>query len=129
VTNGTKPTKAEREARATAARALRRYDDDYLLCRRGNLGHSWEVVGYYRGEAGQTCRLLECPRCTTTRTDRWDRDSADRLDSHYAYAEGYAIETGEQHLTVDTHEVRREVMRRADVYANEDAMLAAVTGR
>jgi hypothetical protein len=108
---------------------LRSYDDDFLICRRGNLGHAWEVVGYYRGPAGQTCRLLECPRCTSTRTDLWDRDSADRLASHYKYAEGYAIETGEQHYIVDTHEVRREVMRRANVYANEAAMLAAVTGR
>jgi hypothetical protein len=108
-----------------AANPLRQYDDEFLLCRRGNLGHVWAVVGYYRDADGLVRRLLECERCESERRDRWDRGSGDRLTGSYKYAEGYQI-TGNETPTSAT-DVRLEAMRRATVYANEDAMLAHLT--
>lgn len=107
-------------------RALRQYDDDFLLCRRGNLGHAWEVVGFFRLPDGITARRLRCPRCETTRTDHWDRTTGERHQPVYKYAAGFQISADGDH--VDAYDVRLEVMRRADVYANEGAMLNAVTG-
>jgi hypothetical protein len=118
-------TKAERDARADNARALRRYDADYLLCRRGNLGHIWEVIGYYKdGATGETRRRLECVRCESVRIDRWDADTGERFTPRYKTAEEYKIHWPAEVTAAD---VRVEVIRRANVYANEDNMLAAVT--
>lgn len=108
----------------TVARVLKSYDDDFLTCR--NLGHAWEVVGYYRAPDGVVRRSVTCGRCETDRTDSWERSSGVRIGSTYRYAHGYRVETGagEKPGSVD---VRLEVIRRASIYANEAAMLAAMT--
>jgi hypothetical protein len=109
-----------------AVRALRKYDEEYLECRRGNLGHVWHVVGFYRGPDGTVIRSLECGRCGTAARDRWGRDG-ERIQRQYAYVEGYQIPTeGEEGITAA--DVRVEVIRRAHVYANEEQMLAHLTG-
>ena len=107
-------------------KALRQYDDDFLLCRRGNLGHVWQSVGFFRQPDGIVARRLECARCTSTRTDHWDRDSADRMPSSYHYADGYQMKLDGDYA--DAHDVRVEVMRRATVYANESQLMNALTG-
>jgi hypothetical protein len=111
-----------------AVKALRGYDETFLECRRGNLGHIWRTVGFYRDphEPGVVCRVVRCDRCESERVDRWEKDSAERLAPRYHYAEGYHIgDTNGEY--VDTYMVRAEVMRRATVFANEDAMLASLT--
>lgn len=108
---------------AAALAALHDYDADYLECRRGNLGHLWRAVGYFRGERAETLRLVECQRCETTRVDRWGRGGVERLPSRYHYGEGYRL-PGTQ---PDTAAIRGEVLRRATVYASEADMLAAIT--
>jgi hypothetical protein len=117
--------KADNNAQADTARALRRYDGDYLLCRRGNLGHVWAAIGYYK-EAGETRRRLECERCESVRIDRWDADTGERFTPRYQTAEEYKIHWPAEVTAAD---VRVEVMRRANVYANETTMLAALTRR
>ena len=72
---------------------LKDYDGDYLLCR--NVGHHWDVVGYFRAADGLVCRDLVCSRCGTDRLDRWVRSSGERVGSTYRYAHGYKVETGE----------------------------------
>ena len=107
----------------TPTKALRGYDDTYLLCR--NLGHVWEVLGYYRGDAGEVRRTLRCARCETERTDRWLRGTGERLQGHYKYGPEYRLEVEGGHMpAVD---VRLEVIRRATVYANESQMLNSLT--
>lgn len=101
---------------------LRTYDDDFLHCR--TLGHAWEIVGFYRDEGGLVRRALECTTCETTRTDRWDASSGERFAPDYRYVSGYKA-TGDPFQSFD---LRREVVRRADVYASEDQMVAALTG-
>ena len=110
-----------------AAKALRQYDEDYLLCRFGNLGHVWEIVGYYRGLPGEVRRGLACIRCGTERQDRWLSGSGERLASHYRYPSGYKVELEGEHMAAS--DVRIEAMRRATVYANETQMLNQLTGR
>lgn len=106
-------------------RVLRGYADDFLDCR--NIGHLWRSVGFFRGTDGTVHRRLTCDRCGTDRTDRWVRDTGERLQGRYRYASGYQVSTdeGEKPYAVD---VRLEVMRRAKVYANESQMLSAMTG-
>jgi hypothetical protein len=94
------------------------------MCR--DLRHPWERVGYYRDPDGITSRRLRCVRCGTERTDHWDAKSGDRYPSNYRYATGYQI-TGTDGDRVDAFDVRLEVLRRADVYANESQMVAAMT--
>jgi hypothetical protein len=105
-------------------RAMRTLDDDFLECR--DVKHWWGVIGYWRAPDGVICRDLVCQRCETQRTDRWIRATGERLDSRYKYATGYQVEAdGDRpHFT----DVRLEVIRRADVYANEQQMLKAMTG-
>lgn len=122
VANGRKP-----KPPSTTAKALRGYDEDFLLCRFGNLGHVWEVVGYYRGAGeGEVRRTLVCPRCETERLDRWLSGSGERLPSSYRYPAGYRVELDGDHI--GTADVRLEAMRRANVYANESQMLNHLTG-
>lgn len=109
-----------------ASKALRGYDADYLLCRRGNLGHVWDVVGYWRAADGVVCRRLECARCESTRTDRWVRASGERLSPSYHYAEDYLIHSSNGDKP-EASDVRIEAIRRANIFANEDAMLDAMT--
>ena len=104
-------------------KALRGYDETYLLCR--NLGHTWEIMGYFRGAPGQVWRDLQCQRCGTERTDRWLR-SGERIAGRYNYADNYKLETDGRMVAID---VRLEVIRRATVYANEETMLAEMGGR
>jgi hypothetical protein len=103
------------------------YDGDFLECRRGNLGHAWRAVGFWREADGVVCRGLICPRCDTERIDRWDRTSGERIGATYKYPNGYYVEADSEGHRPDTFDVRREVIRRAKVYANEGAMLAAMT--
>lgn len=107
-----------------ATSVLRHYDGEFLECRRGNLGHAWRVVGYYKGEAGETWRNLECQRCESTAVDRWDSKTGERHPRRYGYVEGYVIGDGEQ---VHGEDVRKEVIRRARVFASEQQMLEALT--
>jgi hypothetical protein len=83
------------------------------------------VVGYFRDPDGVTSRRLRCGRCETERTDHWDARSGERHPSAYHYATGYQISTDGDR--VDAFDVRLEVMRRATVYANETAMVDAMT--
>jgi hypothetical protein len=105
------------------ASPLRTYDGDYLLCR--NPGHAWRILGYYRAD-GLVCRDLICDRCEAERVDRWTRDTYDRHATRYTYPAGYLIPTEDGKRT-DTADVRRETVRRADVYANEQALLDTLT--
>ena len=112
---------------STAAKALRAYDEDHLLCRFGNLGHVWEILGYFRsGIAGEVRRDLECARCGTRRQDRWLSGSGERLASQYRYADGYRLDLEGEHMAAS--DVRLEAIRRANVYANEAQMLDHLTG-
>lgn len=106
------------------AKALRGYDDTYLLCR--NLGHVWEIYGYFRGtQPGEVRRTLRCQRCETERVDRWLRGTGERLAGQYRYGADYRLEVEGGHTpAVD---VRLEVIRRFHVYANESQMLAHLT--
>jgi hypothetical protein len=98
---------------------VKSYDDTFLDCR--DLRHTWRVVGYYRRD-GVVRRVIECVRgCGTQRVDNWKRDGQ-RLQPVYSYANGYQVEGG-----MDTYEVRREVMRRATIFASEKAMVEALT--
>ena len=117
---------AARGPRPEAASGLRGYDENYLQCRRGNLGHTWELVGYFRGAVGEVRRDLVCERCGTERRDRWLRGSGERLPSAYRYAPDYRVEADGKR--VGAAEVRLEVIRRATVYANETQMLNHLTG-
>ena len=112
----------DRTAQAVAD-ALHDYDADFLECRRGNLGHEWRSLGFFRGAAGMVARRVVCKRCGTWRTDLWDAKTAERVRARYTYAEGYRIEGSQP----DALSVRGEVLRRAVVFASEDEMLAAVT--
>jgi hypothetical protein len=114
------PTK---RAQSAPVKALRAYDEDYLLCR--NLGHVWSVVGYYRAPDGITARLLTCDRCETERTDRWTARTGERHQGRYRYAGSYQM-GGFDGDRASATDVRVEVMRRATVYANEESMLASV---
>jgi hypothetical protein len=104
-------------------KALRTYDDDFLLCR--NIGHLWHPVGFFRAPDGVVCRRLECARCESKRTDYWVKDTGERLQGRYTYADGYIVKT--DGYAVHAVDVRLETMRRAKVYANEGAMLSAMT--
>lgn len=114
---------AEPKPPPAPAKALRGYDETYLLCR--NLGHVWEIMGYFRGAPGEVRRDLRCTRCDTERQDRWLR-SGERISGRYSYAADYRLETDGHMAAVD---VRLEVIRRATVYANEETMLAGLKGR
>lgn len=118
---------ADKAKPTAAAKALRGYDDDYLLCRFGNLGHVWEIVGYFRsGIAGEVRRSLTCARCGTERQDRWLAGSGERVASSYRYAAEYRMDLEGEHMGAT--DVRLEAMRRATVYANEAQMLNHMTG-
>jgi hypothetical protein len=104
---------------------LTAYDDDYLLCR--NPGHVWRVLGYYRAPDGLVCRDLVCDRCEAERVDRWTRDTYARLGTRYKYPAGYLIPADDDGQRTDTTDIRRETIRRADVYANEQALLDTIT--
>jgi hypothetical protein len=103
---------------------LKDYDGDYLLCR--NVGHHWDVVGYFRAADGLVCRDLVCSRCGTDRRDRWLRSSGERVGSFYRYAHGYKVETDTPEERPNATDVRSEVIRRAKIYANEEQMFAAI---
>ena len=110
-----------------AANPLRTYDDEYLECRRGNLGHVWRVLGYYRAPDSEIHRNLICSRCGTQRLDRWGAKSGERFTPRYKHADGYLISDGSGEA-VHADDVRKEAMRRAQVFANEEQMLLTLTG-
>ena len=104
-----------------ARTSLRKLDDEMLDCR--NIGHAWRVLRYFRGHEGETRRTLVCDRCDSERVDRWNSRTAERVGAMYRYGEGYSIKGG----GVQASDVRAECMRRAQVFASEDQMLAALT--
>lgn len=112
-------------ARGNASGPLAGYEGQYLQCR--NLGHVWEVWGYYR-RGSDVYRHLDCQRCKTERIDHWGSNGA-RLGNRYRYVDGYSLASGEDGQRVSTTDVRVEMMSRAKVYASEQAMLDSVTGR
>ena len=99
------------------------YDGDYLQCR--NLGHVWNVWGYYR-RGSEVYRHLDCRRCRTERIDHWGTNGA-RLGNRYLYVEGYRIDRDDDDPRLTTTDVRIEMMRRAKVYSSEQAMLDSMT--
>ena len=98
---------------------LKGYDAEFLHCR--NLGHEWRTIGYFQGE-GVIKRRLECHRCETERTDRWEHNGLRRSGS-YKYAEGYRLEG----MAPAATQVRLELLRRATIFRSEAEMLASMT--
>ena len=114
---------ARKTVRPPSQGRLGNYDGTYLNCR--NLGHVWDVVGYYRLD-GEVRRRLDCARCGCERLDRWGTNGY-RFGSAYTYPEAYRVSLeGDERLT--TTDVRMEVLARAVVYASQDEMLAHMTG-
>jgi hypothetical protein len=107
------------------ANPLRSYDEEFLECRRGNLGHHWRVLGYYKAPDGEVRRNMVCSRCGSQALDKWDAKTGERHGRRYSYAEGYVMEGDGEPMHGD--DVRKEVMRRAKVFANEEQMLLALT--
>lgn len=93
------------------------YDETYLLCR--DLRHAWVVEGFFRDQDGVR-RRLNCLRCHTQRIDLWS-PSGIRIKNRYKHPDGYRISGG-----VASDVVRREELRRVEVFANEDEMLASL---
>jgi hypothetical protein len=105
-----------------ALRALRDLDDVSLTCRRGSgIGHAWRVLGWYQ-HGDETRRSSVCDRCGTTKTDRWVKRTGERHAPRYEHPDGYSLPEQPQ-----AYEVRMEVMRRARVFASEEAMITALT--
>lgn len=96
---------------------LYEYDESYLLCR--DLRHAWVVEGFFRDSSGVR-RRLHCLRCTTQRIDLWTPAGV-RIKNRYKHPEGYRISGG-----VASEVVRQEELRRVEVFANEDEMLASL---
>lgn len=94
------------------------YDETYLACR--DLRHAWWLVGYWRTN-GHVRRTLECERCGTERTDRWTR-SGERVGSSYVYDDGYALGR------IEPLAIRKEVIRRAEIFSTHEAMVEAIAG-
>lgn len=103
-------------------KALADYDDDFIECR--DLRHPWQVVGYFRN-GGMVSRRLQCQRCPTVRIDVWSR-SGQRVDSHYVYPPGYQIHGTGGHVSPEM--IRKEVMKRVDIFGNKEEMLTVATG-
>lgn len=97
---------------------IKTYEESFLMCR--GEAHSWLLIGYYRLPDGIIGRLMLCDRCETLRRDKWRKSNGERLNSSYVYAPGYQI-AREHH--VDKSDVRREVMRRVDIWANEEQLM------
>lgn len=103
--------------------ALGLQPDKYLDCR--DLRHPWRSVGvfYAPGKNGREVhRRLVCPRCGTEATDRWTPKGG-RIARTYVYPKDFKVHVG---VGVKPQDVRREVMNRVTVYANEDDMVAAL---
>jgi hypothetical protein len=104
------------EAEAETTELDKSYPANFLDCR--DLRHPWRAVGYYHA-GGYIIRVLICPRCDTTRRDRWSADGS-RYPPTYTYPDGYRIGGG----GVAMYEVRQEVLSRVTVYETEDQMNA-----
>lgn len=85
----------------------------HLRCR--DLKHAWEPVGYFRGPTG-THRELECLRCGTVRTDRWNYGGVSRS---YDYPDDYRLDGA-----VDSSAIRKAVLEAATVYETAEDMHA-----
>lgn len=97
---------------------LRKYDDKFLDCR---LQHNFKTVGFFRTSDGYTRRRLECQRCKALGTDTFTALGERAKPRQYVLPVGYTLPGGAE-LT----DIRREVMRRATIFPNETALLAAV---
>lgn len=87
------------------------YSRTFLTCR--DLGHAWVVVGLFR-YGSDTCRRMECSRCTATRTQVLGRQAETRTN-RYRHPDGYLIEGA----NVSRADVRRASIAEAAVFGNE----------
>lgn len=102
------------------AGSIKNYDESFLMCR--GEAHYWMLIGYYRTTDPKVLgRIMLCDRCDTQRKDRWERATGYRLASSYVYPDGYQIDHSKN--PADKADIRKEVMRRVDVWANEDQMM------
>lgn len=106
------------ESKAEHQERVRGYNDTFLVCR--DLRHSWEVFGHWRNGAYISRRLV-CSRCSTERIDFWT-PSGIRENARYIYPDDYCLK-GDH---IEFQELRKEVLRRTDVYTSEDEMIEAV---
>lgn len=104
--------------------ALTQYAKQFLVCR--DIKHQWKVLGYYRAD-GEVQRILECVRCETQRTDRWDPRTGERIAAHYDYPDDYQFEGSGGGIPNES--VRRAVLSHAKVYDARHLMEAAVRRR
>lgn len=102
----------------SAEEQLDGYDDTYLECR--DLRHSWKIQGFFN-YGGEVVRRLSCSRCKTVREDHWE-PNGERISGRYKYPDGYSIRGS----NVKAFDVRREVLHRVKVYANEEQMQQAL---
>ncbi len=100
-----------------AAETLAATEEKFLECR--DLRHPWTVVGnpFYVG--AEIHRRLVCDRCGTTATDRWSAKGL-RIARTYTYAKGYQAKG----VRIRPIDVRKEVMNRVEVFADEQAMMS-----
>jgi hypothetical protein len=98
------------------------YDDKFLQCR--DIRHPWEIQGYWQEGAFNKRRLI-CPRCETVAIDTWRANGA-REARRYEYAQGYQKKGSGG---VDPSEVRKEQLRRAQVFGSQEEMFASLYAR
>ena len=115
----------EEPAPRNAKEALHAAEMTHLECR--DLRHPWSVVGLFYAHTNgrkEVHRKLVCQRCGTEATDRWTPGGS-RVARQYKYVPGYSVHG----VKIKPQDVRREVMQRVEVYANEDDMLASLFSR
>jgi hypothetical protein len=97
------------------------YPDTYLECRA--LQHRWKRIGLYHAY-GEIVRVLTCERCGCDRRDYWSARGVRLRNSTYDHPDGYSIGNG----GVSSHEVRKELISRVQVYDTEAEMRDAIFG-
>lgn len=109
-------TKKRPEASETS---LRKYPEEFLSCREV---HFFVTVGWYHTGDGYVQRTRVCSRCGTTGKDKLDVYGERVTGRRYQWPEGYKLDG-----VVPRVRIRAEAYRRAKVFPNEAAMLAALT--
>lgn len=110
-------TEPTRTAVKRAAETLSETTQEMLDCR--DLRHPWEVVGQPFYVGAEIRRKLVCLRCGTEATDRWT-PKGKRVARAYKYAKGYQAKG----VRIRPTDVRREVLKRVEVFDSEDAMMS-----